>query len=97
MELAGVEMLAEYERVVVDLPANLVRQIDGIAAKERSGRSEFIRKAAKHYIDEKERQRLKEELRAGYQEMAELNLRIAQESFHAEDDGFRVAASEFEE
>ena len=51
-------------------------------------RSEFIREAMKFYIMERRRRILQEQMKKGYQEMANINLSIARECFSAENEAF---------
>ena len=65
---------------MISLPHNLLEEIDGFVQKDGSGnRSEFIREAMKLYLQEKRKQKIKENLRNGYIEMSELNLKLADE------------------
>ncbi|ADL08643.1 CopG family ribbon-helix-helix protein [Thermosediminibacter oceani] len=70
--------MAELKRIVVSLPDSLLKQVDGIISKEKKNRSEFIQDAMRLYIRERERIRMREQLKNGYQEMADINLRIAE-------------------
>ncbi|MCF6097187.1 CopG family transcriptional regulator [Thermovorax subterraneus] len=70
--------MAELRRIVVNLPESLLRQVDMILSKEKKNRSEFIQDAMRLYIKERERIRMREQLKNGYLEMAEINLRMAE-------------------
>lgn len=70
--------MAELRRIVVSLPDSLLRQVDMILSKENKNRSELIQDAMRLYIRERERIRMREQLKNGYLEMAEINLRIAE-------------------
>lgn len=72
------------KRVQIYISAELLAEIDNIAQKERINRSQFIQKAMQVYIMEKSCTGLQEQLKAGYQIMAELNLKLAEEG---NDDG----------
>jgi len=71
---------------MISLPDYLLEEVDGIVALEKKNRSEFIREAMKLYIEEKKRKSLREQMRRGYQEMASINLSLAQEGLANEDE-----------
>ena len=70
--------MAELKRIVVSLPDNLLERADHFIALEKKNRSEFIRDAVKLYIGEMEKLRIREQLRIGYMQMAEVNIRFAE-------------------
>ncbi len=70
--------MAELKRIVVSLPDNLLEEVDYFVALENRNRSEFIRDAMKLYIKEMEKIRIREQLKAGYTQMAELNIKFAE-------------------
>jgi len=71
---------------MISLPQSLLEEVDGLLALERRNRSEFIREAMKAYISERKRRSVREEMKRGYQEMAQLNLALAQEHCALEDE-----------
>lgn len=76
--------MAEVKRIMISLPDNLLREVDGIVAAEKLNRSEFIREAMKLYIGERRRRTIREQMKKGYMEMAKLNLSLAGEYFALE-------------
>jgi CopG family transcriptional regulator / antitoxin EndoAI len=91
--------VAEVKRIMISLPDNLLREVDGIVASENLNRSEFIREAMKLYIEERKRRIIREQMKKGYIEMAKINLGLAGESFNAEEEvnkyyDFQVAEGE---
>lgn len=74
------------KRIMISLPDNLLKEVDGIVEKEKSNRSEFIRQAMKLYLMELRKRSLREAMQRGYMEMAKINLHIAAEAFQAEED-----------
>ncbi|MGV8146107.1 MAG: CopG family ribbon-helix-helix protein [Alkaliphilus sp.] len=70
--------MAESKKIIISLPDNLLREIDDIVSNEKTNRSEFIRKAMKMYVREKSKIERKEKMKNGYQEMATINLSIAE-------------------
>lgn len=73
--------MAESKKIVIDLPENMLQEFDDVLKKDNKNRSEFIREAIILYIEEKKRYRFRERLKAGYQEMSQLNEEIAEFGF----------------
>ncbi len=66
--------MSDVVRITVNLPRSLLCELDGLGGT----RDEAIRRAVEYYLAER-RHRLRESLRRGYAEMAELNLSLAEE------------------
>lgn len=75
---------------MISLPDNLLQEVDGIVEEENSNRSEFIRQAMKLYLLERKKRYLRESMQRGYMEMAKINLNMASEAFHAEEDAEHI-------
>ena len=73
--------MAELKEIIVSIPDNLLDEVDGILAMENKNRSEFIRDAMRLYIKEREKIRIREQLKIGYMLMAEINVRYAEMGF----------------
>ena len=71
---------------MISLPQNLLQEVDGVARKEKSNRSELIREAMKLYLQERRKQSIRENMQKGYMEMAKINLNLASESFLLEEE-----------
>ncbi|NLJ80873.1 MAG: ribbon-helix-helix protein, CopG family [Firmicutes bacterium] len=67
------------KRVQIYISAELLAEIDNFAQKEEVNRSQFIQKVMQVYIKERNSEGLQEQLKVGYQVMAELNLKLAEE------------------
>lgn len=78
--------LQNTKRIMISLPDQLLREVDGIVEKENSNRSEFIRQAMKLYLMERKKRLLRESMQRGYMEMAKINLHMASEAFQAEEE-----------
>lgn len=78
--------LRKTKRIMISLPDYLLKEVDGVVEKEKSNRSEFIRQAMKQVLSERKRRYLQEAMQRGYMEMAKINLHMALEAFHAEED-----------
>lgn len=71
-------ILAEQRKILVSLPDNLLREIDHIVTVEKTNRSEFVREAMRLYIREKRKIQMRNSMKKGYQEMAEINTRLTE-------------------
>ena len=71
---------------MISIPNSLLREIDGIVAMEKLSRSQFVRDAMCLYLEDRKRKAIIESMRKGYQEMAAINLSLAEEGLYAETD-----------
>lgn len=71
-------ILAELKKILISLPDNLLKEVDHIVSVEKTNRSEFVREAMKLYLREKRKIEMRERLKKGYLEMAEINMRLAE-------------------
>lgn len=78
--------MAELRKILISLPDNLLKEIDSIASVEKVNRSEFVREAMKLYIREKRKIEMRDRMKKGYQEMAEINIKLAEMCFEADND-----------
>lgn len=74
------------KKIVISLPEAMIREVDGIVALENGSRSQVFHQAMEWYLQECYRNRLHEELRMGYEEMAPINLTLAEEALAAENE-----------
>lgn len=74
------------KRIMISLPESLLEEVDVIVSIEKRNRSEFIREAMKLYLAERKRRSLREQMKRGYLEMAQINLGLAAESFYLENE-----------
>ena len=78
--------MAELKKILISLPDNLLKEIDSIVAVVKINRSEFVREAMKLYIREKRKIEMRDRMKKGYQEMAEINMMLAEMCFEADND-----------
>ncbi len=71
--------MATSKRIVISVPDHLLREVDGLAAMERWNRSALIREAVRIYVAERKKRDMREQLKRGYQQMARINLALAEE------------------
>lgn len=89
LKLLGVLVVSKSnhnKRIVISLPQNLLKEVDGLVAQEKVNRSELIRQAMKFYLQERKKRTIRETMQRGYMEMAHINLHMAAEAFSAEEE-----------
>ena len=74
------------KRITIQLPGTLLSDMDAVARQERRSRGEIVRRAVAEWLRGRNGRHTMESLQRGYLEMAGINLMIASEAFHAEDD-----------
>lgn len=77
--------MSQLKKVLITVPDALLAQVDSVASSENINRSEFVREAMKMYLREKKKQSVAEQMKKGYQEMADINLNIAMMCFDADE------------
>lgn len=82
--------MAEIRKILISLPDNLLKEVDSIVSVEKINRSEFVREAMKLYIRERRKIEMRDWMKKGYQEMAEINLKLAEICFDADNDQQQV-------
>lgn len=78
--------MAERRKILISLPTSLLKEVDTIVSLEKTNRSEFVRQAMRLYIREKKKMETREEMKKGYREMAEINLKLAEICLEADED-----------
>lgn len=78
--------MAQFKKILISLPDNLLKEIDSLVTLENTNRSEFVRKATILYIREKKKLEMREMMKKGYKEMAEINLHIAESCIDADNE-----------
>ncbi len=78
--------MSGVKRIMISIPEQLLEEVDGLVSTEKRNRSEFIREATKLYIAEKKRRRMRDQMKQGYQEMAQINLKLATENYEIENE-----------
>lgn len=70
--------MSHHKKILISLPDTLLNEIDTMATAQKINRSELIREAAKNYVSQKRKASLAESLKKGYEQMADINLEIAE-------------------
>ena len=89
--------MSQLKKVLITVPDTLLKQVDMLASDEKLNRSEFVREAMRMYIKEKKKSALREQMKQGYKEMAQINLKISQMCFEAENEAFSGMEEKFAE
>ncbi len=79
--------MTELKRVMISIPNQMLEEIDSFAATEKLSRSQFFRDAMGSHIENCKHQAFVESMRKGYQEMAGINLTLAEEGLFEETAG----------
>ncbi|WP_425542240.1 antitoxin [Salinibacillus aidingensis] len=74
------------QEIVVKLPQQMVEELDNLRKYEDCDRNDLICQAMKMYLHDKKKRDIRETMRRGYVEMANINLNIASEAFQAEEE-----------
>ncbi|MCO7128222.1 CopG family ribbon-helix-helix protein [Sporolactobacillus kofuensis] len=77
---------SKIKEIMLSLPQHLLNEIDGMASRDKMNRSEFLHRAIRLYLRERNKGYVREIMRQGYMEMAKINLNIASEAFLAEEE-----------
>lgn len=73
------------KRIIITVPETLLFEMDNLTIIESKNRSEIVREAIRFYLGERRRLLFREQMKKGYLEMAEINLRIACENIGEEE------------
>ena len=76
--------LASNKRVIVEFPVRLLKRTDQAASQLSTNRSQLIRSAVERFLDALSKEKMEQELAAGYQANAVLDRRISAEFAHVD-------------
>lgn len=71
-------ILSRQKKILISLPDALLAEVDNLATSQKVNRSEFIREAMRLYIHEKKKADLASKLKKGYEDMAKINIELAE-------------------
>ena len=71
--------MTRMKRVVVGFPEDVLEGLDDIVIETKKTRSLFIREACCFYMEKVKKENMRERMKAGYMEMAEINRLLAEE------------------
>lgn len=90
LHTGGGDGVAELRRIMISIPNALLQEVDGIIAMDKLSRSQFVRDAMRLYIEDRKRKAVRDMMKKGYQEMAVINLTLAEEGLLADVDEFEL-------
>ena len=76
--------MSQVKKILINVPDTLLQEVDAVALNEKASRSRLIRKAVRQYIRRKKNTALKQQMKNGYREMADINLKLAEIYFPAD-------------
>ncbi len=82
----GVTKLSQYKKIMISIPDNLLEELDNMVSNEKTNRSMLVREAMTLYIREKHKLELRNKMKIGYEEMAEINLKLAEFCIEADEE-----------
>lgn len=82
--------MAELRRIMISIPNSLLQEVDGLIAMEKLSRSQFVREAMRLYLEDKKRKAVRDRMKKGYQEMAVINLALAEEGLLADSEAYEL-------
>ena len=87
-------------KILINLPDDLLNEIDALAKEQEISRSQFIRDGLWQVLRIRHKLEVEEKMKLGYQEMAEINLQWAQLGLMADEmalHAYEAALSEDDE
>ena len=70
----------DWKRIMVSFPEQMLADIDMFAAQGKQSRNDLVREAINAYLTGCRHQELVESMKRGYEEMASINLSLAEEN-----------------
>ena len=77
-------------KILLNLPEELINEIDALAKEQNVSRSQFIRDGLCQVLRIKHKLEVEEKMKLGYQQMAEINLQWAQLGLMADEMALRA-------
>jgi len=76
--------MSRLKKILISVPDELLEQVDLLGSNANMNRSELIREAMQLYIDFKKKCCMRDCMQRGYEEMAEVNLQLAEMCFEVD-------------
>lgn len=70
--------MAETRTVIIDIPGNLLGEANDMVPMEYKNMSDFVMEAMKLFVEEKKKLEIVKNLKKGYKEMSELNVKLSE-------------------
>lgn len=78
--------MAQLKKILISVPDNLLKELDTIVSVDKTNRSKLVREAMRLYLKERKRLDTRDRMKKGYQEMAEINIKLAEVCFEADNE-----------
>lgn len=78
--------MAELKKIIISLPDSLLKEVDYIVSVEKTNRSKLVREAMRLYILQRQKIGMREGMKKGYEEMAEINVKLAEMCLEADNE-----------
>lgn len=78
--------MSGLRKILISLPDDLIKELDSFISIEKMNRNELVRKALELYINKAKNHEAREKMKKGYQEMAEINILLAEMCVEADND-----------
>lgn len=83
--------MTELKRVMISVPANLLEEVDRIAAQDKKSRTLVIRQAMQTLVKMRRKEEMIASMKRGYLEMGQINLALAEEGLYADAENLEVS------
>lgn len=76
--------MSQVKKILINVPDTLLQEVDAVVLNEKVSRSRLISRAVRQYIRKKKSTDFKQQMKIGYREMADINLKLAEIYFPAD-------------
>lgn len=76
--------MSQVKKILISVPEPLLQEVDAMVSRQNVSRSRLVSQALTLYIKERKKKLIKQQMRKGYREMAEINLSLAEICFPAD-------------
>ena len=70
--------MADTKKIIVKLPTSLIKKVDALVPIEKTSKSELIKEAMEFYIREQRKIQMREDMKKGYLEMSQINIKLSE-------------------
>ncbi len=74
------------KRIIITLSPKMLSELDEAAFLEKKNRSQLLREAIHYYLGERKKNLIKEQMKKGYKEMAEINLTLTRNTCNIDEE-----------
>ena len=76
--------MSQTKRIMINVPDSLLQEVDALTKCKKSSRSNIINSAVRFYLKKQRKAEIREQMKTGYREMADINLKLAEIYFPEE-------------